>query len=203
MEKKILYICLIIISAYSIYQKVNYNSKKYIFDSLISLKECIELEDLFKGKVIDNIKISKYNDKENYLYNILSEFSTEYYLIIISSIEACSTCKEQILNMWNDLYKKNKNIPILLIVSEQEELTKDEIRQIHASIKGLKIEIPFYFDHESILLDNIGVSPYHTPISIILTHDKKIIAIDRASEYTKKRTMNLKEFFLLLNSNGG
>ena len=201
MEKKILYVCLIIISAYSIYQKLDYNSKINACNSLIAFKECIEMEESFKGKVIENIKLSKYNEKEKYLYNILSEFGTEYYLVIISSIKSCSTCKEKTLNLWNDLFKKGHNMPILLIVSE-EDLTKDEMREIHANLKGLKIDIPFYFDHESILLYNLGVSPYHTPLSIILTHDKKIIAIDRASEFIKNRIMKLKEFFLLLNSNG-
>lgn len=202
-KKTILYVCLIIISAYSIYQKFYYNSKINVCNSLIAFKECIEIEESFKGKVIDNIKLSKYNDEEKYLYNILSEFGTEYYLVIISSIKACTTCKEEILNIWNDFFKKRQDIPIILIVSEEEGLTKDEIRQLHASLKGMKIDIPFYFDLESILLNNLNISPYNTPLSIVMTHDKKIIAVDRANAYTKDRVLKLKEFFLFLISDGG
>ena len=203
MEKKILYICLIAISAYSIYQNVKYKSYKYKNDFLIALKECIEIEDYSKGKVIDNIKISNYNGKEDFLDNILTQYNSDYFLIIVSSIESCSTCREQTLKMWNELYKKNRNIPILLIVAEQEQLSKKDRKQIYFNIKGLHIEIPFYFDHDSILLDYLNVTPYQTPLSIILTHHKKIIAIDKASELTKERTVNFKKFFIELNSNGG
>jgi hypothetical protein len=202
MERRILYILLIIISAYSIYQKINYNSKQHENNYVMALKECTEVEDSCKGKVIDNIKISNYNDNENYLYDILSEYSVEYYLVIISSIEVCSTCREHTLNTWNDLYKKNRHMPILFIVSELDEIDKNFARQIKANIKGLHIEIPFYFDSESILLDLLSITPYQTPLSIILSHDKKIIAVDKASEFTKERTLKFREFFLALNSYG-
>ena len=203
MEKKILYICLIVISAYSIYQNVKYKSHQQKDDFLIALKECIEVEDSCKGKVIDNIKISNYSGKEDYLDNILSHYNSEYFLVIISSIESCSTCREQTLNLWSELCKKNKGLPILLIVAEQDQLSKKDRKQIYFNIKGLHIEIPFYFDHESILLDYLNVTPYQTPLSIILNHHKKIIAIDKASEFTKERTVNFKKFFTALNSSGG
>ncbi|UCH95157.1 MAG: hypothetical protein JSV88_33610, partial [Candidatus Aminicenantes bacterium] len=171
MEKKILYVCLIVICAYTIFQNIKYNSMQYKNNFLVALKECIEVEDSCKGKVIENIKITNYNDKEDYLYNILSEYGTDYFLVIISSIESCSTCREHTLNIWYDLYNKDKGLPILLIVAEQDELSKKKKRQIKANIKGLHIEIPFYFDNESLLLDYLNVTPYQTPLSIILDHN--------------------------------
>ncbi|HLP46565.1 MAG TPA: hypothetical protein VK469_11480 [Candidatus Kapabacteria bacterium] len=207
MEKKILYICIILISAYSIYQKISYNSQSQILtqmqkdnNSFKALKESIQVEDLLKGKIIANIKLFEHNDRENFLYDILSNYDSDYYLVIISSIEACSTCREKTLNIWNDLYKKDKNIPIILIISEPDEINKNDRRRIRASINGLNISIPYYFDIESRLLDNLDVNPYQTPLSIILSHNKKIIAVNNANEYTIDRTLGLKKLFMSMQS---
>lgn len=208
MEKKILYICIIIISFYSIYQKITYNSQARVFEqihqqngTLMVLKRNLEIEDLCKGRVMDNIKMTTAEGKEEYLYNILSEYSTVHYLLVISSIKACSNCREQTLKIWNEVYRKNKDTPILFIVAEDGEIEKSSIRLIKASVKGLDIDIPFYLDHESNLLSCLGVTPYQTPLSIILNHDKKIIAVDKASELTGERTIAFKDFFISLNSN--
>jgi len=208
MEKKILYICIILISAYCIYQKISYNSKSQMFSqmqldgsSFKALKECIDIEDQCKGKSVSNIKLSDSNDREYYFYDVLANYATEYYLVIISSIEACSTCRDKTLKIWNDLYKTDKNMPVILIISEQEELSTSDRRLIKASINGLNNSIPYYFDKESDLLGYLGVSPYQTPLSIILTHDKKIIALNKASEHTTERTLILKKLFISINSN--
>ncbi len=105
--------------------------------------------------------------------------------------------------MWNDFFKKNKNMGILLIITEEECLNKIEKRQIEASIRSLNIEIPYYFDYESLLLNMLGIGPYQTPLSLILTHDKKIIAVDKTNELTEDRAVDFKRFFILLNSPGG
>ncbi|HLP62545.1 MAG TPA: hypothetical protein VK186_27145 [Candidatus Deferrimicrobium sp.] len=169
-------------------------------NSFKALKESIQVEDLLKGKIIANIKLFEHNDRENFLYDILSNYDSDYYLVIISSIEACSTCREKTLNIWNDLYKKDKNIPIILIISEPDEINKNDRRRIRASINGLNISIPYYFDIESRLLDNLDVNPYQTPLSIILSHNKKIIAVNNANEYTIDRTLGLKKLFMSMQS---
>ena len=63
---------------------------------------------------------------------------------------------------------------------------------------GLNLEFPFYFDQDSILLGDLGVTPYQTPLSLLLTRDGKIIAIDKAIEFSKERTTGFKDFFLAL-----
>lgn len=207
MEKKILYICIIIISAYCIYQKISFNSQvransenQQINYPLLALKDGVEIEDSCKGRMIDDIKITTTEGKEDYLYNTLSEYSDGYYLLVISSIKACSNCREQILKIWNEVYREKKDTPILFIVTEDRDIKKSSIRQIKASIKGLDIDIPFYLDHESNLLGFFGVTPYQTPLSVILDHNKKVIAVDKASELTGERTIAFKNFFLSLNA---
>jgi len=203
MEKKILYILLIIISAYAIYQNISHRKIQYKNKSFWALKEMVDLENLCKGKIVADIKISNFDGKKSTLYNILSTYNSEYFLVIISSIKTCSACRESVLKMWNDFFKKNKNMGILIIITEEECLNKIEKRQIEASIRSLNIEIPYYFDYESLLLNMLGIGPYQTPLSLILTHDKKIIAVDKTNALTEDRTIDFKKFFILLNSPGG
>ena len=203
MEKKILYIFLIIISAYVIYQNISHRRLQYKNNYYWTLKEMVDLENSCRGNVLADIKVSNFADKKSTLYEILSGYKSEYFLVIISSIKTCSACRESVLKMWNDFFKKNKNMGILLIITEEECLNKIEKRQIEASIRSLNIEIPYYFDYESLLLNMLGIGPYQTPLSLILTHDKKIIAVDKTNELTEERTIDFKKFFILLNSPGG
>jgi hypothetical protein len=198
-----LYIFLIIISAYSIYQNISHRRFQYKNNDFWALKEMVDLENLCKGKVVDDIKVSNFADKESTLYKILSEYNSEYFLVIIISIKTCSACRESVLKMWNDFYKKNKNMGIIIIITEEDQLNKKEKRQIKASINALNIEIPYYCDDESILFANTGITPNQTPIAFILTHDKKIIAVDRTHAFADVRTTDFINFFMLLNSPGG
>jgi len=203
MEKKILYFLLIIMSIYVIYLNISHRNLKFKNNYFGTLKEMVDLENICKGKVLDDIKVSNFNDKETTLYKILSEYNSEYFLIIISSIKTCSACRESVLKMWNDFYKENNNLGILIIITEEECLNKIEKRQIEAGIKTLNIDIPYYFDYESHLLNKLEIGSYQTPLSLILTHDKKIITVDKTNPLTEERSIYFKKFFILLNSPGG
>jgi hypothetical protein len=203
MEKKILYILIIILSAYTIYINISHRALQDKNNSCLALKEYVELEGLCKGKVVDNIKISNSEGQENRLYTILSAYNSEYFLVIISSIKTCSTCREKALNIWDNFYKKNKNVGIVIIITEEDQLSKKEKRQITASIKALNIEAPYYFDDESILFTSIDITPTQTPLALILSHDKKIIAVASTHAHAADRTTDFIKFFISLNSPGG
>lgn len=198
MEKKILYLLVIVLSAYTIYMNVNplSNQKKIVYGNV--LKVSAGIEDLNRGRTFLNVNLIDHNNNEVELHSIISNYSSEYCIAIVSSLRTCSLCREQILNMWNQLYKKDNTIPMFLIISESEPMSREELRKAKASIFGLKIEIPFYIEKDSALLNDFGVSDNQTPLSVILSHDKKIIAIDRATQISIERSQKFRDFFMLL-----
>lgn len=200
MEKKILYICVILLSLYVIYLNLTptRNQKLNLYNQV--LKECIDIEDANKGKTITNTNLFDAENNLNQLHNVLDTHSSEYFLIIVTSLETCNKCREQILELWNSFYKQEKDIPIFLIISEEKRLTREDRRKIKANLRGLKVEIPFFVEQETLLLNDFSVSTVQTPLSVILSHDKKIIAIDKASELTKVRSLKFRDYFHKLNS---
>ncbi len=64
---------------------------------------------------------------------------------------------------------------------------------------GLKIEMPYYTEKEPVLLNELGVTVRQTPLSIIVSRDNKIIAVDRATQIYPESSLNFKDFFMLLN----
>ncbi len=205
MKKNLIYLLLAILSACCIYQRIEYKRKvQGIIESkdklIVSLKESTRLENLCKGETVRNVRLSDYESNQEYLYDIISRKTGEYYLVVITSLKSCSTCREQALKVWNEMFLKNKDYPIMLIVAEDEKITRDDKRKAKASLRGLRVELPVYFDDEAELLDSLWVTEYETPISVILGKNNKIIAVDKASQDTKKRTMDFKSFFVKLNT---
>jgi hypothetical protein len=167
--------------------------------SIQILKESVAIEGGNRGKTLVNSTIidSEHNDVQ--LHEIFSHFTSEYSLLIVTSLKTCSLCREQLLEMWNELYKTERSLPIFLLIAEEEGVSKSGRRGVKASMSRLNIEIPFYIEKEPVLLNELGVTANQTPLSIIVSRDKKIIAIDRATQVFPDSSLKFKDFFLQLN----
>lgn len=190
---------MILLSAYLIYLNLNpkreQNQDFYGKESM----DFIEIEHANRGKILYNTNVFNKKNEENQLHDILSQYPTEYYLVIVTSLNTCSTCRDQLLKIWNQLYKTEKSLPIILVIAETEKISKDDRRKIKASMSGMEIEIPYYTSSEPGFLNELGVTVHQTPLSIVVSKDKKIIAIDRATQSSIERSLKFKDFFMLLN----
>lgn len=199
MEKKLLYTLVIILSAFVIYLTLNsqHEQNQNIYGK--ESKGSVQIEFANRGKVLHNVRLIDKENKETQLHDILSQYPTKYYLVIVTSLNTCSTCRDQLLHMWNQLYITKNSQPILLIIAETEKISKDDWRKVKASMSGMEIEIPYYTLKEPGLLNELGVTDHQTPLSIIVSHNKKIIAVDRVIQNSTESSLNFKNFFMQLN----
>lgn len=121
MTKKIFpYLAIFLLMFYIIKIKVNFNS---LFNNikksneknsieiveLREMKKNIEFEERMKGKELVKISVLDKNKQKKILRNVLKKKLNDYGLIILSSFESCSSCRDQTLKIWNDLFKKIRN----------------------------------------------------------------------------------------------
>ncbi|MCK4760586.1 MAG: hypothetical protein KAW12_00205 [Candidatus Aminicenantes bacterium] len=201
MKNKIVYLLSTVILIYCVFLKISYNRKIKSFEKPLvafnTIKNCIEIEERIKGKFPD-LRIKGPDRKEIFLYDRLDREFDNFYVLVITSLETCSTCREQTLKIWDDIYKKDNETPIILIISEDREIKKGDTRKTSAYLKGSGIQLPNYLDSDSILLGAFGVTPNQTPLSLIVRRDKKIIAANKTRELTVDRTIRFKNLFLSL-----
>jgi hypothetical protein len=184
---------------------LNQNLKQVIdnYSGLDELKRCIDTEVKLNGSFLHDVVILDNQNQENSLYNILDKTSMMYSLVLLTSLESCSTCRDQALKVWNDIVEENSDLSIIILIAEDRELDKSDLRKVKAYMRGMNIKLPFLLSTDSQLFSHLGISPTQTPISLVVNRDKTIISSNRSSEATLERVTYFSELFKSLNIKGG
>lgn len=173
------------------------------YSRLDELKKSIDLEELLSGRDLVDMVIVDKQSQESTLHNVLDSTPNMLSLVILTSFESCSTCRDQALRVWNSVFKENGNLSMIILVAEDRELNKSDLRKIKAYLIGLDIKIPYFVSTDSLIFADLGVLPEQTPLSLIVNRDKTIISANQAGESTMERVVNFSKLFKTLNVKGG
>lgn len=204
---------IVLLAVYVVFIKVNYSSKvniinqnlkknSMIYSNLAELEKCLEIEEKIRGSELSDATIIDSKNQKNTLYDVLSKDSRSYHLILLTSFESCSTCRDQTIKNWNRMFEENSDLAIIILFSENKDLNNTDLRKTKAYLKGMDIKIPFFINVDSSLLSQFGLLPEETPLSLIIDRDKKVISVNRSSELTIKRALRFSHFFKSLNYRG-
>ncbi len=206
MEKKILYSIIIVLIAYSTSLKLNFNKKmdvinkdlkkvKENYSDSYDLMKSIRIEEDLRGKNLDEIIMLDYKDQISTLDDIFGKGFGTYNLIMLTSFESCSTCRDQVLKTWSSLYDRGANKSNIILFAEERELNSSDVRKVSAYLKGMYVKIPFYLNVDSTLFSKLEISPEQTPLFLIVDGNKKIVSVNHFSESTMKRVVKFLDFF--------
>jgi hypothetical protein len=173
------------------------------YSNLDELKNSIELEEMLNDRNLINPVVVDKENRETTLHNVLDSTPNIYDLVILISLESCSTCRDQTLKVWNDVFEENSNLSIIILVAEDRELNKSDLRKVKAYMIGMDMKIPYYLSADPLLYADLGVTPKQTPLSLIVNNEKTIILANQAGESTLDRVSNFSKLFESLNAKGG
>lgn len=196
--KKSLYVILIVLIAFGFYQKMTLNdmtrkvneiSKQGVMDAYY--RDIAQKERVFLKNKLNDIEFVNSNGDKTRLQNK----SENYRIYLIASLERCSTCRESVLKLWQDLYNRIPELPLTIIFSEQKPVNKMQLKRYRAYLKGGSFTIPFICDSEGILLtDNSN----GLPVIAIADEQNRLVAVNIVDENFKKKNADYSNFAISL-----
>ena len=150
-------------------------------EEAIALKLSYALENRLQGQQLPPLQLV---DQDNQSADQGALLTGDYQVVVVSSIIACSACRDNELHLWNDFLAEHPNLPVTLVVAEEQAPTRQEVARIRGEINGLELTMPYYLDSEGSLLRELGVEPRETPISLLIDGQGRIVDSNRGSYLT-------------------
>lgn len=159
-------------------------------------EEAQETESNLIGKRLDDWPLITQDKQTSSVLSMLHP--TRYTAIILSSLKACSACRDQELEIWEDYYAKvaNKDIPIVLLIGESDPLDPASVRRIRAGADAIPISFPWVLDQDSLALMAMNLTPKQTPVMLLVDSTGLILNAYHPSPISTVRSHRfVKDFF--------
>ena len=159
--------------------------KSALYDSL---QESLELEARVSGRYLEDWILSDDEDVATPAFSLLKPEG--YIAILLSSMEACSACRDRELGIWQQSYAAHPEAKgrIFLLIAEPELLGPAGIRRLRAGANSLPIEFPFFVDRDSRVLQTLDLRPEDTPLILLIDPSGQIIDTYHPTKLTIERS---------------
>ena len=151
-------------------------------DTAAALFESYHIKNQIKGLFIDDFELMNRNNETLRFQELLSKKGL--HVVVITSYDNCNACRDQELELWNDIHKQNSNLSVMLIVTESEPLNTKRAAVLKSKVKASGVDFPHYFDTEGVMLSMLAIPQNNTPVVCLVDNEGEILNVHRPTYLT-------------------